>query len=109
MSFSLVNRTDFHSWRYVNVGFLIGNTIGIALYLMLASRGWTISEEHGAIPITGEPFVWALALPVAAVCFLLNAIWGALFLFFKVSKGRFWWLITAAAWLFTIVLDFAHH
>lgn len=79
------------------------------LYLVLASRGWVITHEHGAIPVTGEPFVWVLALPFAAMSFLLNVIWGTLLLFFKASHGRFWWLIAAAAWLLAIVLDFSHH
>ena len=30
------------------------------------------------VPVTGEPFVWVLALPVLGVFFLADAVWGVM-------------------------------
>jgi hypothetical protein len=30
------------------------------------------------VPVTGEPFVWALALPVLGAFLLANIVWGSL-------------------------------
>jgi hypothetical protein len=95
-----------NAWSIV---FVISNAIGIVFYLVLASRGWRIPAEHGAVPVTGEPFVWVLALPVLGIFFLADVIWGGLLLGHKEWKGRLWWLLTAAVWLLAIGIDFSHH
>jgi hypothetical protein len=72
-------------------------------------RGLRISQEHGAIPITGEPFVWALALPVVGAVILADIVWGGLLLRYRQLKRGLWWLITGGLWGIALWLDFAHH
>lgn len=93
----------------LNVTFLLTNALGIVLYLALASRGWRIPEEHGMVPVSGEPFVWALALPVLATFFLADIVWAGLLLRHKQWKGRLSWLVAVLVWLIAIGLDFSHH
>ena len=109
MSFLSLNLPRVSSANLVNVGLMIGNAVGIVLYLVLASGGWRIPEEDGMVPVTGEPFVWAFALPVFGIFFLLNVIWGIQLLRHKERKGRFGWVVTAVVWLLAIVIDFSHH
>jgi hypothetical protein len=93
----------------LNAYFVVGNVFGVVAYLKLASQGWRIAAEHGIIPVTGEPLVWALALPVVAVFFLLDTIWVGLLLRHKGWKGRPRWLGTVVMWLLAVIVDFAHH
>jgi hypothetical protein len=93
----------------LNIAFILANAVGIVLYLVLASRGWRLPEEHGMVPVTGEPFVWALALPVLGIFFLADVIWGGLLLRHKEWKGRLWWSVAAVVWLLAIAIDFSHH
>ena len=59
--------------RPVSLIVLALNIIGAFVYVMRAAGGWRIAEEHGSIPITGEPFVWfAGILPVVIVFFVLG-------------------------------------
>jgi hypothetical protein len=95
--------------KSLDITFMAVNAVGIALYLLLASRGWRIPQEHGMVPVAGEPFVWALALPVLGVFVLADVVWGALLLRGRESKRRLWWLVTAAAWLLAIGMDFSRH
>ncbi len=88
---------------------MAANAIGIMLYLRLASGGWRIPEEHGEVPISGEPFIWAFALPVLGVFVLVDAVWGVMLLRHKEWKGRIWLALTAIAWLAALVVDFSHH
>jgi hypothetical protein len=88
---------------------MAANAVGMVLYLALASRGWRIPKEHGMVPVTGEPFVWALALPVLGAFLLADIVWGGLLLRERESKRRLWWLVTAAVWLLAIGIDFSHH
>jgi hypothetical protein len=97
------------SVKFLDVAFMVANAVGIVAYLMLASRGWRIPEEHGEIPVTGEPFVWVLAVPVLGVFLLVDIVWGGLLLRDKESKRKVWWFVTAAMWLIAICVDFAHH
>ena len=82
--------------KFLDIMFMSANAVGIVLYLVLASRGWRIPQEHGVVPIAGEPFVWALALPVLGAFLLANIVWGSLLLHDMKSKRRLWWLVTAA-------------
>ena len=61
------------------------------------------------VPVTGEPFVWALVLPVLGVFLLADIVWGGLLLRDRVSKRGLWWLVTAAVWLLAIGIDFSRH
>jgi len=61
------------------------------------------------VPVTGEPFVWALALPVLGTFLLANLVWGGLLLRHKASKRWPWWIATGLVWLIAIALDFSHH
>jgi hypothetical protein len=88
--------------------FMVANVAGIGLYLLLASRGWIAPREQ-EIPFTGEPFVWALALPVLGIFLIVDVLWGGLLLRDKESKRRLWWFVTSALWLVAIGIDFYHH
>jgi hypothetical protein len=80
MSIAPVDRSSGHSVKSLDLVFLFSNVAGILLYLRLAFRGWRIPQEHGAIPVTGEPFVWALALPILGAFLLADIVWGGLLL-----------------------------
>jgi len=109
MSITSVNRHVINSGKRLDIAFVLSNVVGIAIYLTIASRGWVIPEEYGIIPISSEPFVWALALPVLGIFLLADIVWGCLLLRFKYPKKWFWWLIIGGAWLLAICIDFAHH
>jgi hypothetical protein len=108
MSITSVDRPA-SSVRPLDVAFMLANAVGITIYLVLASRSWKIPQEHGMVPVTGEPFVWVLALPVLGVFLFANIVWGALLWRSRDSKRGLWWLITGVGWLFTIYVDFYHH
>jgi hypothetical protein len=97
------------SVKPLDLTFIVANVAGIVFYLRLASRGWRIPQEHGAIPVSGEPFVWALALPVLGVFLLADLVWGGLLLRRRERKRGLWWFIVGGLWLIAIVVDFAHH
>jgi hypothetical protein len=84
--------------------------VGAVVYVRRASMGWRIPEEMGQVPITGEPFIWAIAiLPVVALFFCVNLYWGVLIVHRRQwSSGRIW-LLTVLVWLTAIVIDFWHH
>ena len=83
-----LNHSRASSKKRLTAVFLIVNAAGMTSYLMLASRGWRILEEHAAIPVTGEPFVWALALPVLGVSLVVDAVWGVLLV--RQRMGKEW-------------------
>jgi len=80
--------------KSLDIMFMVANGIGIVLYLVLASRGWRLPEQN-EIPVTGEPLVWALALPVLGVFFFADIVWGVLIL--RIGESKRWrrWLVTA--------------
>lgn len=86
----------------------VANVAGIAAYLGLASRSWRIPEEHGEIPIAGEPFVWAMALPVLGIFFLVDLVWGGLLWRRRDRRAALWWFVVFGLWLIALVVDFAH-
>jgi hypothetical protein len=108
MSITSVDRPG-SSAKPLDVTFMLANAVGLAIYLVLASRGWRIPQEHGMVPVTGEPFVWVLAVPVLGVFFLADVVWGVMLLRDGKSKRRLWWLVTAAVWLLAIGIDFSRH
>ena len=89
---------------------LVANAIGACVYVYRASPSWAIPQERGLVPTTGEPFVWFIGvMPVVAVFFVLNLIWGALILARRQwGSGRFW-LLAALIWLVAVSIDFIHH
>lgn len=95
--------------KFVDVTFMVANVVGIISYLQLASRGWRIAEEQGEIPIAGEPFVWAFALPVLGIFVLADLVWGGLLWRRRDRRTGLWWFIVFGLWLIAIVVDFAHH
>ena len=98
------------STNTVNVFLVFANSVGALLYLWLASHGWRIPSEHGVVPVTGEPFVWALALPVPGIFLVIDAVWGVFLLRrYRGWKAMLWGLITASIWLIAVCVDFAHH
>jgi len=109
MSTTPVDRPAGSSVKSLDITFMVANAVGIVLYLVLASRGWRIPQEHGQVPVTGEPFVWVLAVPVFAVFLLADIVWGGLLLRDRQSKRRLWWLVTAAVWVLAIGIDFSRH
>jgi hypothetical protein len=88
------------------------NAIGAITYVVMASRGWAIPQERaaGIYSVTGEPFVWFMAiLPIVVVFAVLNIAWAALIVIRRDwSIGRLW-LCAAAIWVIAIGIDFAHH
>ena len=92
----------------LDITYMVANGIGIVLYLLLASRGWRLPEDSD-LPVTGEPMVWSIALPVLGVFFLADIVWGVLILRSRESKRWRWWLVTAAVWLLAIALDNSNH
>jgi hypothetical protein len=96
--------------KRICVAVLIVNVVGIAIYLLAASKSWVIPQEKGLNSTTGEPLVWGVfVLPIYGVFFVLNLIWGGF-----IVKGRQWrigrlWLLVGLMWLVAIVIDFAHH
>ncbi len=109
MSITPVNHSANNALKSLDTAFIAANAVGIVLYLVLASRGWRIPEEHGMVPVTGEPFVWAFALPVLGVFILVDLVWGGLLLRDSQPKRKLRWLGTAAIWLLAIAIDFSHH
>ena len=109
MSITPVNRPAGSAVKSLDITFMAANAVGIVLYLVLACRGWRIPQEHGMVPVTGEPFVWVLAVPVFGVFLLADIVWGGLLLRDRVSKRGLWWLVTAAVWLLAIGIDFSRH
>jgi len=109
MSTTSVDRPEGRSTQPIDITFVAANAVGIVLYLVLASRGWRIPQEHGMVPVTGEPFVWILAVPVLGVFFLTDIVWGILLLRDRESKRKLWWLLTAAVWLVAVGIDFSRH
>ena len=47
MSTTPVVRPAGSSVKSLDVTFMVANAVGIVLYLLLASRGWRIPQEHG--------------------------------------------------------------
>ena len=61
------------------------------------------------VPVSGEPFVWVLAVPVFVIFLLADIVWGGMLLRDRLSKRWLWWFVTAAAWLLAIGIDFSRH
>jgi hypothetical protein len=87
------------------------NFFGAVIYVIAASHGWVTSQdrEYG-VPVTGEPFVWAVyVVPIWTLFLLLNLIWGAVVLARHRWRSGILWLMTIPIWMVAMVIDFAHH
>ena len=98
-------RSACGSIRLLDLVLLVANAVGLLLYLWLASRGWIRPQEHGIIPISGEPIVWALAVPVCVFFFLADVVWGGLLLRCREWRRWLWWLTVGGAWLAAIWIE----
>ena len=88
------------------------NILGAIVYVRAAALGWVIPEEraHGVYSLTGEPFVWFLAvLPIIAGFGLLNLVWGGYICVKRNWQTGYFWLATALVWVIAVCFDFAHH
>jgi hypothetical protein len=98
------------STQRVNLAILIFNVVGAVVYLVRASLGWRIPQEHGVVPVAGEPFVWFVAiLPIIVVYPLLNLAWAGFIVVRRQWRSGRLWLLTVAIWVCAISIDFAHH
>lgn len=98
------------SMRQLSLSVLALNVIGTIAYLWGASHSWAIPEEHGQVPVTGEPFVWfAFIWPIVGSFLLLNLIWGAFILAKQDWRSGRLWLLAPVIWIVPVVVDFAHH
>jgi hypothetical protein len=112
-----VNRTTTQltktSFSTQSTALLLANVFGAVFYVFAASRGgWAIPEERaaGTYTVTGEPFVWFLnILPVIAIFFVINLVWGVRIITGRDRCGSLLWLLTAAIWIVAVIIDFAHH
>lgn len=94
----------------VSLALFILNTIGAVIYVARASASWAIPQEHGVVPVTGEPFIWlAGVFPVIAGFLVLNLIWGALIIGCRRWISGLYWVLTAPLWFIAVLVDFAHH
>ena len=109
-SIGLWRHTTFPSEQLGNLTLLVLNAVGATVYVFRASHGWAIPEEHGVVPITGEPFVWFAGIfPVVAIFFVLNSAWVALIVARRRWRSGRFWLLAALCWLIAVWVDFAHH
>jgi hypothetical protein len=82
------------------------NCVGIVAYLVLAARGWR--DPAAAIPAAGEPFAWAVCLPVLFFFMVVDAAWAVLVARTRATS----WLplgIVLVLWICAVAFDFAHH
>lgn len=100
------------SARRLSLALFIVNIIGAIVYVRAASPSWAIPQERalGVHSVTGEPFVWAVAvLPIFAGFSLLNLLWGAYICVRRKWRSGYFWFATAVIWLIAVWFDFAHH
>jgi hypothetical protein len=93
--------------KFWDLAFMTANASGIVLYLALASHGWRDPQEQ--IPVTGEPYIWAFALPVLGACLIASIVWAVLLLRGRKPMRWLWWLATLGCWVIAICFDFSHH
>ena len=104
-----LNRRNLGAQRW-GVVLLVLNFIGAIIYVHRASLSWAIPQEKKLHSQTGEPFIWAAGvIPIFAIFFVVNGVWGGLILVRRQWRSGYLWLLTALIWLVAIVIDFAHH
>jgi len=107
----VIMASKYSTRAWVTLTILVLNAVGAVGYLVLASNWWwAIPEEHGEIPITGQPFVWAAATAEILLPFLvLDLAWAAFIIAKKHWQDGRLLLVAPLIWLAAIVIDFAHH
>jgi hypothetical protein len=61
------------------------------------------------VPVSGEPYVWAICLPILLSLLLCDVGWGlTLLIRSRLRNGRAW-LICMLVLSAAIAVDFAHH
>lgn len=94
----------------VSIVLLIANIVGVFVYVSRAKFGWVTPEDHELNAITGEPFIWFMAIfPVVALFVVVDVAWTYLVIVSRQRRQRYFLLLTAAIWLIGISIDFAHH
>jgi hypothetical protein len=96
----------------LSLALLIVNAIGAIAYVRAVQPSWVIPEERaaGIHSVTGEPFVWFVAvLPFVIGFGLLNAFWGVGICVWKKWRSGYFWFAAALIWLIAVAIDFAHH
>jgi hypothetical protein len=94
--------------RFVVLGL---NVLGVIVYLLWASQTWIAPQEKGMnTASSGDALVWGVVvLPLFAVFFILNLIWGSLILFHRLWRTGRLWLAVLAIWAVAIVIDIVRH
>jgi len=95
--------------RYMRALILTLSIGGSTLYLKLASAGWRDPAEHGEIPVTGEPFVWAASLPILLIVILLNVVWGVVLVSRRPIRSAATFSVSVLVLIGSVIVDFAHH
>jgi len=93
-----------------SVVLLIANIVGVFVLVSRASLGWVTHEDHQLHAITGEPFIWFMSIfPVVVSFVVVNVARTWLIIARGQRRQRLFSLLTAAAWLIGIGIDYAHH
>ena len=104
------SRPTIQLTKLTSVTLLICNAVAAVFYVVRAEPSWAVPEEHGIIPISGEPFVWfASVFSILVGAFFLNLIWGLIIFACRQWRSGRYGLSTIPIWLSAIVIDFAHH
>jgi len=101
----------FSAYR-LSVALFIVNVIGAVVYVRAASPSWAIPQERalGVYSVTGQPYVWAVAvLPIFAGFSLLNSLWGTYICVRRKWRSGYFWLATTVIWVVAVGFDFEHH
>lgn len=109
---SLLAMRNYLSVRRISVVLLVLNLIAAVFYVYAAKPTWVIPIEraNGINAVTGEPIVWAIrALPIIAVFFLIDLIWGTRICVKRKWRDSFLWIASAVIWVIAIWIDFSHH
>ena len=88
---------------------LFFNVAGVGLYISLASSGWRDPTENNSIPITGEPYAWAICLPVLITLIVADVLWGVAVFRKPLPWGKASLTVCIAILTCSIVIDFSHH
>jgi hypothetical protein len=84
------------------------NATGVPLYLVLASGGWRNTAQDKLEPVLGEPFAWAICIPILLSLLLCDLVWGIVLARSRPFNGR-GWIVCVASLIIAIVVDFSHH
>lgn len=94
--------------RRWSVALVLTNLIGAVIYLFASSHGWV--DPRTPDVVTGEPFIWAMAVfPIWGFFILLNLTWGTFVVVRKQWRSGRVWLLTIPIWAVAAAIDFAHH